>query len=119
MISGSFADANVFDILLGKADPMQPLEVTNESLSNKFLAPENRGMDYDFRNIDGIYRKYPPALQLPVGVLSTLEKVHRRERRKRSGWEVRGRSAAGHFASGRLCCGVRVGNAQEGSAEFA
>eukprot|EP00826_Nyctotherus_ovalis_P014786 TRINITY_DN14149_c0_g1_i3.p1 TRINITY_DN14149_c0_g1~~TRINITY_DN14149_c0_g1_i3.p1 ORF type:complete len:150 (-),score=48.94 TRINITY_DN14149_c0_g1_i3:131-580(-) len=65
MFNSSLTSANLFDILLGKVDPMQPMEITNESLSNKFITPESKAMDYDFRNIDGIYRKYPPALQLP------------------------------------------------------
>jgi len=65
MFTEVLTDANAFDFLLGKVtDTVQQIETAKET--NKFLAPENKVKDYDFRGIESIYRKYPSALQLPV-----------------------------------------------------
>lgn len=73
MFSEEFADSSAFDTLLGRVtDNAQPMEDGNENAANKFLVPDNKSLEYDFRSIDGIYKRYPPALQLPVVVTCNI-----------------------------------------------
>lgn len=75
MLTEMFTDANPFDSLLGKAtDTAQPIKTTKETA--KFLVPDNKVRDYDFKVIDNIYRKYPSALQLPVLSLHIPQRSH-------------------------------------------
>ncbi len=60
----------VYDSLLGRESVPAghaPMEVGRENgLGGGFIAPDSRPPEYDFRYIDSIYRRFTPALQLPV-----------------------------------------------------
>ena len=69
-------DPSEFNTLLGNnTNEAQPMELGNNAAFDKFEDQEKLILDYDYKYIDGIYRKCPNAIRLPVRLIKIFREV--------------------------------------------